>query len=69
MAGKAERQVIGERVALQREAANLSRERLAAIAGVSAVTVYNVEHGKNSRFDTLEKIADALDMLVADLVA
>lgn len=62
------RQRIGDKIMVQRKAAKLSRERLAAHAGLSAVTVYKVEHGENATYDTLAKIADALDVSVSKLV-
>lgn len=62
------RQTLGDRVAMMRDSAGLSRERLAARAGVSSVTVYKVEHGSNATYDTLEKIAGALEVELRELI-
>jgi transcriptional regulator with XRE-family HTH domain len=65
-----DRQRIGKRIEARRKAAKprLSRERLAQRAGLSAVTVYKIEHGDNVTFETLQKIAGALGVPVAELV-
>jgi DNA-binding XRE family transcriptional regulator len=43
-----------------REKRELSREKLAALAGCSSQTIYNLENGTTPRLDTARAIADAL---------
>lgn len=52
-----------------RQAAGLSLEQLGVKAGISGGTVGRIELGLHSpRLDTMEAIADALDLSVADLL-
>ena len=44
----------------------MSRAELAREAGISALTVDRVEHGKNCRMDTKRKIILALGLKLAD---
>lgn len=51
-----------------REAAGLSQEKLAAKAGVSRLTIAEMESGKaNITTRTLKKVADALDVEVLEI--
>lgn len=59
----------GDRVRSAREAAGLSREALAARAGVALRTLARIELGEDMRLGTLTSIARALDVSVVDLVA
>lgn len=68
LALETERQRIGEGVKRQRESLGWSKEELAFRAGLSHVTIYKIERGANTTYDTLAKIADALDISVAKLV-
>ncbi len=46
-----------------RKKAGLSREQLAALAGVGKTVIYDIEHGKETiRFDTLLRILESLNI-------
>jgi transcriptional regulator with XRE-family HTH domain len=51
-----------------REAAGLSREKLARQADISTVTIENIERGLGCRVDTARKLADALGVSVEELM-
>ena len=54
-----------------REAKGLSQEKLARLADVANNTIIKIEGGKNQNptFDTLKKIAKALDISIDDLTS
>ncbi len=63
------RQSIGARIRQLREAAGLTQEELAAVAGIARVTLVRVEGGDQSpRYETLTSLAKALRRTVADLL-
>ena len=50
-------------VRFHRRAAELSRERLAEIAGVGKTVIYDIEHDKKTiQLQTLTKVLDALNI-------
>jgi len=51
-----------------RKQAGLSQRTLAKRAGLSMQTVSRLEHGANARYDTIELLAQALDVLPARLL-
>lgn len=51
-----------------RDAAGLSREKLAFRAGLSAQTVENLENGAGCTMATAQKLASALDVTVGELL-
>ncbi len=56
---------LSELVRLHRKAAGLSRNDLAALAGVGKTVLYDLEHGKMTvRLDTLLKILRTLNITV-----
>jgi transcriptional regulator with XRE-family HTH domain len=58
----------GQRVKRVRLAAKITQERLADSVGVTIETISNIERGVyGPSFDTLEKLATALDTQVRDL--
>ena len=61
---------IGERIRLERTRFGLSLGRLAAIAGLSKAYLVRLENDPraNPSLETLQRIADALDTTVADLL-
>lgn len=59
---------IGNRVTATREAAGLTQHQLAAKARLSQATVLNVETAKTCSVLTLAKLAEALDVLIDELV-
>ena len=46
----------------------LSQERLARAAGVSEVTIIQIEKGKPARLSTIRKLADALNVDPVELL-
>ena len=54
-----------------RETKGLSQEKLARLADVANNTIIKIEGGKNQNptFDTLKKIAKALDISIDDLTS
>ncbi len=60
---------IGKRVADARHARGWSVPELAREAGVVESTVYRLEEGTQPRYSTLERVAEALGMTVAQLTA
>ena len=52
-----------------REAAGLSREKLAQRCDLSSVTIENAEKGLGVRVETARRIAEALGVTVDDLMA
>lgn len=47
-------------LALLRKQAALSQAELAERAGVARITISRLEHGANARYDTIDKLAEAL---------
>ncbi|WP_329336026.1 helix-turn-helix domain-containing protein [Streptomyces sp. NBC_01352] len=65
----ARRRVIGDRIRAARLHANLTQERLAELAEMDRQTINRIEQGHQSPIvDNLIRIADALDVPLADLV-
>ena len=60
--------VIGSRIRRIRTQMGLSVRDLAALAGVSKMSVVNLEHGKNFRDATLKKLAEAMGLHIENLV-
>lgn len=57
--------MIGESIKKRRKALKVTQPQLAALAGVSVTTLYQIERGQgNPTLDTLDKIADVLGMEV-----
>ncbi len=50
-----------------RNKAELSQERLAAMAGITTMTVRNAEAGRNVQVTTMKAIADALGVAFTEL--
>jgi transcriptional regulator with XRE-family HTH domain len=64
------RKLLGETIRAQREAINLSQEKLAELADLSRNYIGEVERGEtNVSIAALAKIAKALRVRVRDLVA
>ena len=60
-----ERQRIGMRVAEERRKRGLTQQQLADMTGMKQANIARIEAGKYSvRFDTLQAIAEAMDMKV-----
>ncbi len=61
---------IGRRVRTARKGAELSQDGLARLAGMSVSAVAQIEQGGRTdpHYSTLEKLAGALNMSVAELV-
>jgi len=57
---KAER--IGTVIQFHRKVAGLTRKELSELAGVGETTIYNVEHGRSVRLDTLLRLFNALNI-------
>lgn len=51
----------------RREALGLSQIRLAVKAGVAVRTLVRIEQGEDTNVGTLAKVADALEVRIADL--
>ncbi|WP_225838648.1 helix-turn-helix domain-containing protein [Streptomyces sp. NK08204] len=65
----ARRRAVGDRIRTARLDANLSQERLAERAGLDRQAINRIEQGHQSPvLDNLIRIADALDVPLADLV-
>ena len=63
------RKRLGEAIRLERTRQGLSQDRLAKMSGTSQTWVSQVEQGeRNIKFDSLCKIAEALDVELSDLV-
>jgi transcriptional regulator with XRE-family HTH domain len=63
------RRAIGDHIRSARLHANLSQERLAELAGMDRQAINRIEQGHQSPIlDNLLRIADALDIPLADLV-
>ena len=63
-----ERQRIGMRVAEERRKRGLTQQQLADMTGMKQANIARIEAGRYSvRFDTLQAIAEAMDMKV-DLI-
>lgn len=63
------RQVIGENIRRARLRANLTQERLGERCGIDRQAINRIEMGAQSPLlDTLLRIADALDVPLAELV-
>jgi transcriptional regulator with XRE-family HTH domain len=61
---------IGLRISRRRKDLGLTQKALADSVGMQAANVYRIEYGdQNVTIRTLCKIAEALDMTVAELVA
>ncbi|TMU50770.1 helix-turn-helix domain-containing protein [Flagellimonas algicola] len=57
--------MIGKSIKERRKALKVTQPQLAALAGVSVTTLYQIERGQgNPTLDTLDKIADVLGMEV-----
>jgi transcriptional regulator with XRE-family HTH domain len=63
------RKQLGERIRRVRAAARLSQDGLAHLAGLSRISVGSIERGTSSlTIDTLDKLAAALDLSLAELL-
>lgn len=63
------RRVIGDHIRAARLESNLTQEKLGELAGVDRQSINRIEQGHQSPLlDTLIRIADALDVPLADLV-
>lgn len=63
------RQAIGTRIREVRLHANLTQEALANLMGIDRPSIVEIEQGqRNMTIDTLIRIADALNVPLADLV-
>lgn len=64
------RESLGARLKALREAKGLTKYRLAKLSTVSQTYIYRIERGEiqNPRRDTLQKLADALSITVAELI-
>jgi transcriptional regulator with XRE-family HTH domain len=51
-----------------RQSEGLMQKELAAAAGINELTVLRAERGDSIRVNTARKLADALDVTVADLM-
>jgi transcriptional regulator with XRE-family HTH domain len=62
---------ISKNLKKMRETKGLSQEKLARLADVANNTIIKIEGGKNQNptFDTLKKIAKALDISIDDLTS
>lgn len=60
--------MVGDNVRKIREEKGLTIEKLAYKAEITASTVNRLEHNKGFRFSSLEKIANALDVSVEELL-
>lgn len=60
---------LGERVRRIRTEQGISREKLAAKAGIVSQTVLRMENGDDPRLSTVRAVADALGVPVGELVA
>lgn len=59
---------LATRLREKRDAAGVSREKLAAKAGVSLSTVLRIEQGSGAHLSSLRKIAGALEVPLSELV-
>lgn len=60
--------ILGENIRRARVEQGLSQRVLARMVGTSQSTLFNIEHGKSdAKASTLFRLADALDVEVADL--
>ena len=65
----ARRRAIGDRIREVRRDANLTQEKLAELAGMDRQAINRIEQGHQAAIvDNLIRIADALDVPLADLV-
>ncbi|HVY62823.1 MAG TPA: helix-turn-helix transcriptional regulator [Planctomycetota bacterium] len=63
------RKQLGQRLRKLRAAAGLSQDDLAHLAGLSRISVGSIERGSSSlTIDTLDKLAAALDVSLAELL-
>lgn len=63
------RRLIGTRIRDARALRRLSQERLGELSGVDRQTINRIEQGHvSTRIDTLMRIAEALDIPIAELV-
>jgi transcriptional regulator with XRE-family HTH domain len=63
------RRAIGDRIRAARLESNLTQEKLAELAGVDRQSINRIEQGHQAALiDTLIRIADALDVPLAELV-
>lgn len=58
-----------EKIKAYRELARMSQKKLAEKAGVHFNTLARIERGEGVNVDQLEKVAQAMGMSLADLVA
>lgn len=65
------RKRLGERIKRLREQHGFSQDRLAAKAGIGRITLSRIEtgHEQSPRFDTLERIAEALDVGLEEMLS
>lgn len=61
------RGALAPRLRILREQAGLSQDDLARLAGVGVATVLRVESGKRANWETLDKLAGALQLERKDL--
>ena len=60
---------LGEAIKLRRQELGLRAEDVASRGRVSIRTLYRIEAGEDVTFKTLERIADALELSLPELVA
>lgn len=60
---------LGETIRQRRQELNLRAEDVASRARVSIRTLYRIEAGEDATFKTLERVADALELSLPELVA
>lgn len=60
--------MVGDNIRKIRKEKGLTIEKLAYKAGVTVSTVNRVEHNKGFRFDSLQKIANALNISIEEIL-
>jgi transcriptional regulator with XRE-family HTH domain len=58
---------VGRNVARLRKDKRLSQRELAQLAGISRLTLRSIEHGNDSLVSSLERVAEALGVTLADV--
>jgi transcriptional regulator with XRE-family HTH domain len=61
-------QEIGDRLKAFRLASDLSADEIAKLLGISRTALYRFERGELAKIDTLERLADLLDVSIATLL-